>query len=317
MEREPLMAGRLKRRAWGLPSGLQRAAFVLVPWLAFCGTGFLFLFCYHKFPQLVIFSTGCWVALFIGGFLLAKTQKVRGEAEHREVVPLLCLVATVAGIFAGAWNYTRASGVADFWALGERRSYTNVWPDELADAHRDAAVMVFSHGARLEPRMLSGYKASNGQTYCVVPITSSHNDYSGAVNVQYFAAGKDCCSNREFTCGDALNKDAHAGLVIYNKTDLLHSMFFGRQDLEHYLQAAEMTSGKYGVQRAKQPIFLDWVADVDNAVSHGWFQAQRYWLYSCILAWPLILALGLLMEGHVGAIVKGTFDTRFKTDGVV
>jgi len=316
MEREPLVAGGLKRAVLRLPQGTQALLNVtLGAWLSFTGTGLLYLICYHHLPKLVILSVGLWVALCLCGLLMVRrSQKGKHEVDRQTVMLSLCLLATAAGVFAGSWNYTRSGGVGDYWALGEHRQYTNVWPDELADAHRDAAVMVFSKGAKLEPRMLSAYKASNGQTYCVVPITSSHADYSRTINVQYFAAGKDCCSNKVFTCGDALNKDAHSGLVMYNKTDLIHTSFFGRQDLDYYLQASEMTTGKFGVQHAAQPIFLEWVADVDSAVMYRWFQSQRHWLYASVLALPLFLALSFVMQGFLGAITKGSFNMDFKTD---
>lgn len=313
------MARGLKRAALRLPQGTQALLNdTLGAWLSFTAAGLLYLICYHHLPRLVIMSVGLWVALCLCGLLMVRhSQKMKQEVERQTVMLLLCLLATAAGVLAGSWNYTRAGGVGDYWALGEHRQYTNVWPDELADAHRDASVMVFSKGAKLEPRMLSAYKASNGETYCVVPITSSHLDYSGTFNVQYFAAGKGCCSYDTFTCGDALDKEAHSGLVIYNKTDLIHNLLFGRQDLDYYLQAAEMTTGKFGVQHAKQPIFLEWAADVDSAVIHRWFRSQRYCLCASMLALPLCLGLSMVMQGFLGIITKGTFNMNFKADMVV
>lgn len=302
------MARGLKPAASRLPPGTQALLNdTLGAWLSFTAAGFLYLVCYHHLPRLVIMLVALWVALCLCGLLMVRqSAKIRQEVERQTVMLLLCLLATAAGVLVGSWNYTRAGGVGDYWEMGEHRQYTNVWPSELADAHRDASVIVFSKGAKPEPRMLSAYTASNGETYCVVPVTSDHMDYSGTFNVQYFAAGKGCCIDDAFTCGDASNKEAHSGLVIYNKTDLIQNLFFRKQDVDYYLQAAEMMTGKFGVQHAKQPIFLEWAADVDSVVTYRWFQSQRYCMYATIFALPLCLGLSMVMQTFFGVITKGT-----------
>jgi len=298
-EVEPLIGGRSpeqkKGKSYGIVQTLLNVAFV--PWLTFTLTGLLFLVCFHYLRQLVFLLLVCWAALCICGLIFGRRQKGPDEKQGLErSALLLCLVAICSGSVIGYWNYSKTFGVSDFWEISEHRQYTNVWPDELADAHRDASILVFAQGSRPDLRLTAWYSSSSEGKFCVSPIITKTEEYSGVMDAQYFIAGKDCCGTHEFTCGDVEQPGAHAGIVLQPKTDYLHAALFGKPDIDYYTEAAKMSGAKYGIEVTKQPIFVEWVADIKAAEMRMWDKAKHYCLYSSLLSLPVLFALALAMQ---------------------
>eukprot|EP00440_Ansanella_granifera_P006876 gb/GFBE01007451.1/.p1 GENE.gb/GFBE01007451.1/~~gb/GFBE01007451.1/.p1 ORF type:complete len:338 (+),score=74.01 gb/GFBE01007451.1/:1-1014(+) len=306
MDTDPLLAARIGMMGRPMVGGaafVQRGPrqallnLVLAPWMTFTLAGFLFLYCYHHLPVLVTMILSLWVGLCLTGYAYVQQRKkdmIYTEALRMSYMLMLCVAAAGVGALAGYWNYTRVSGVQDYWLVGEHRQYTNVWPDELADAHRDASVLVFAKGSKPDMRMAASFASgTTGEKYCVAPVVPKQQDFTNPLTLQYFLAGKDCCTKDEFTCGDAALGDAHAGIVYQEKTNALHSLLFGRQDLDYFKEAAQMVSAKFSVKNAEQPIFLTWVADTAVAHDGFWTQAKRMWMYSSAGMLPLCLVAAL------------------------
>lgn len=292
MEEDPLLLAKAMLTSESKVEEAMRIS--MLPWLTFVGSSWLFLYCYEHLPSLVLILLNLWVLMCIST-LLAITLRPKAstvQGKHGLVV-VLSLLGLILGAAFGYWNYARAAGVGDYWASGAHQHYTDVNPRELADAHRDAGVLVFQKDSRPDARLSTAYVAW-GQKYCVAPIMST-GEYAGAVAAQYFATGKDCCKEMQFTCGEALDEGSHAGLVIFNKTQAGLTQFF-KQDLDYYLQAAKMASARYGVELAEEPIFLTWVGDSDLALRNLWPQARNAWLLLSMLALPAFVLMTLAIE---------------------
>lgn len=267
----------------------------ILPWISFLGTSWLFLYCYEHVPSLVLLLLVLWTLMCLCTLLAMQLRPKVAQGKHGLVV-VLSLVGVSLGVMFGYWNYSRAGGVGDYWAAGSHQHYSDVNPMELADAHRDAGVLVFQQHSRPDARLSTAYVAW-GQKYCVAPILGT-GEYEGAAAAQYFATGKDCCKDLEFTCGEAMEA-AHAGLVIFNKTQALNQIF--KQDLDYYMKAARMASARFGVQLAEEPIFLTWVGDSDLALANLWPQARNAWLLSSMLALPLCAVITFAIEAWRGS----------------
>ncbi|CAK8991384.1 unnamed protein product [Durusdinium trenchii] len=120
-------------------------------------------------------------------------------------------------------------------------------------------------------------------------------EYTGTFAAQYFATGKDCCRDLEFTCGDALDEAAHSGLVIFNKTQTALSWAFA-QDLDYFMKAARMASARFGIHLAEEPIFVSWVSDTKTAMANLWPEARNIWLLSSMLALPAFAVISFACE---------------------
>mmetsp|Transcript_29814 Transcript_29814/g.70976 ORF Transcript_29814/g.70976 Transcript_29814/m.70976 type:complete len:312 (-) Transcript_29814:87-1022(-) len=278
----------------------------MMPWLTFMAAGWLFLYCYEHLPSFVVVLLCTWALMCLCTLLAMQRPKAAAAAIDRKhgLVVVLSLVSLLAGIFMGQWNYSRSAGVADYWAVGRHQHYSDVAPAEPAAAHRDAAALGFEKGSRPDARMTAAYTGW-GQNYCVAPVASLTHEYTGVFTAQYFAVGKDCCKDMEFTCGEALNQAAHAGLVLFNRTQDSFSWIFGKQDLDYYMQAARMSAARFGIHLATQPIFLTWVSDTASAQRELWPQARNVWLLSSMLALPVFAVVSFACEAVMANDVAG------------
>eukprot|EP00913_Durusdinium_trenchii_P011821 g11103.t1 len=240
------------------------------------------------------------------------------QGKHGLVV-VLSLFSLCLGTVFGYWNYSRAGGVGDYWAIGSHEIYEGVSPSEPADARRDAAALAFTKYSRPDARLSTSY-AAFGQKYCVAPVMAMGQEYTGTFAAQYFATGKehdarsaiamllsseetmpragqshDCCRDLEFTCGDALDEAAHSGLVIFNKTQTALSWAFA-QDLDYFMKAARMASARFGIHLAEEPIFVSWVSDTKTAMANLWPEARNIWLLSSMLALPAFAVISFACE---------------------
>jgi len=298
-EVDPLVVARAMLNTEPENKAEEAMRIAMMPWLTFAMAGWLFLYCYEFLPSLVVSLLATW-AVMCACTLLAIQRKPKApvaQGKHGLVVAL-SLVSLVLGALMGFWNYKRVGGVSDYWETGAHRQYKDVAPEELADAHRDASVLVFEKGSRPDARMATAYvSGSLGQKYCVAPVIATRAEYTGSFTVQYFAAGKDCCENLDFSCGEAKNQGARAGLVMFNKTqDSIFDWIFGTPDLEYYRKAAAMASAKYGVKLAEDPIFVTWAMNSDSVAHSLWPQARNFWLLSSFMALPLCAMASALGE---------------------
>jgi len=203
------------------------------------------------------------------------------------LLSVLCLEG-VLGALAGGWAWS--CGAIDYWSYGEHWQYTNVWPTELAAAHRDASALVFAQGAAPDLMKSASY-AVGGHTYCVAPIAMSTSDLE-VPDVQYWAAGRDCCldgqgaGDNHFACDDAGKDGARAGLVLRSHT----------QEAEYFNEAAHRAKAQFNiVSTTEQPIFVRWVRDLEAG-------RMDFWRRTLAVAFELIL-LYLVLK----ILAAGTF----------
>eukprot|EP00933_Yihiella_yeosuensis_P078250 TRINITY_DN8948_c0_g2_i2.p1 TRINITY_DN8948_c0_g2~~TRINITY_DN8948_c0_g2_i2.p1 ORF type:complete len:348 (+),score=63.54 TRINITY_DN8948_c0_g2_i2:140-1183(+) len=270
-----------------MPKNLYQALLnvAFLPWLSFSLAGFLFLTCYHRAPALVGFLIIVWVILSIIGSIASKR---RGALDQCYTLAL-CALAASAGSFVGGYNY--CVSVKSYWDVTEHRQYTNVWPDESTASHHDASVIVFAKGTKPDNR-LSTYFNSGEKKYCVAPITMKFAEVVTPA-VQYWAVGQDCCTKELFECG-SLDFKSRSGVVQIEKKDIYHDYLAAKEPLEFYKKAAKMASSKYEIEIAEEPIFLDWVYDVDAKTTDIWNTAVSEWVWAVIKAIPIgaLLAFG-------------------------
>merc|ERR1719436_876341 len=96
-----------------------------------------------------------------------------------------------------------------------------------------------------------------------------------APQIQFWAAGLDCCNGRDETCNDAADPRARAGLVVFNRTGPLHG--FLPDEVEHYAEATRMAAAKFGVLSAERPIFLRWIREPEAARDRYLRDAWLHW----------------------------------------
>lgn len=262
----------------GKQAAAVSARFGFAAWCSFMMVIVFFMFFFYHVPSLVIFNIA--VGIFI--CLLGSALSALAGSMDNAFGLLLCAFAACAGVWIGGFNYTE--NVADYWAFGQHRQYSNVWPDEPAEAHRDASAIVFAEGAAPDARLFAAYVSDHG-TYCVAPILSKYEPISQP-NVQYWAVGLDCCGD-SYQC----NVKGRAGLVLYNKTDIFRA---GKvPDLFYYKEAARMSTARFLFGTAPEPIFVNWVQDIDLARYDYWRHAMQLALEAAVVSVVPFFVLGL------------------------
>lgn len=272
----------------------QVAVNMILPWLVFVFAVLAFMHAHHP-DRYVRAVAVCGIAgVFLLGFFLKRQV---GPGWY--LLLLLCGISVLLGAVAGSLCY--CSGAIDYWAYEEHWQYTNVWPTELASAHRDASAFVFAQGAAPDTTKGTGLTVGT-HTYCVAPITMGITN-SGVPDVQYWAAGRDCCpKDGSFICDDAGVEDARAGLVMYNRTFEFYSAFLPRE-IDYYNEAARRAILKYSiVSTAEEPVFVRWVRDLDERRGDFWHRSMVLALEMIVGYLPISCLLGLL---SLGGLMKG------------
>lgn len=268
-----------------------------VPWLTFVLCMLLFLFLYEHSYGLVLLVLNVALVLFVSFYF----QQTRKGLHLHAWVCAACAGTLIAGSFFGYYNYNR--NIRDYWDYYDRRQYTNVWPSELADAHRDASVIVFADGTRPDPLSAMGFNFGVSGTACVAPIRMSNSDNGDAV--QYWAVGVDCCAQQgEFSCGDIDVKNARAGLVVVNRTEPLFPLGV-RISAEQYLKAAQMATARFAYAAAEQPIFVHWVSDVNASHDLLWTWSLLFFLKSSAAALVMCIFCATISP-HMISVAKTT-----------
>lgn len=227
-------------------------ALVVLPWLVFVLNCYLFAVAYHRTPKIVMGLI--MVAMATCGFYCSKGVS-RPDHPFRLYLSSACLlaisVATPVGLFAYG-NY-----FSEYWFCADSHSYVNILPSEAALGYRDAGMVLFADEARVDASRSLGYK--DGQVYCVAPIL---DDSDNSKNVQFWAAGVNCCGNRgSFSCDDAWDAQAHAGVVLSPQ----------RRDWQpQYENAVRQAEAAFGVISAKNPVFVRWVVDPSKVQMNFW-----------------------------------------------
>uniref|UniRef100_A0A7S4RZI6 Uncharacterized protein n=1 Tax=Alexandrium monilatum TaxID=311494 RepID=A0A7S4RZI6_9DINO len=286
-ELSSLLGGRKKAvPAGGLFAGeTQRtlALLAVIPWLAFSASALGYTHLWQHLPSLLAFSTCIGIAVCTRQAIV---NYVRGGSDGAYVMAL-CVLALTVGTAVGLENYTMF--MHPYFNFNERRQYKDVGPEELADAHRDASAITFVQGSRPDLQASVGYHAGSSM-YCVAPIGAWD---AGAANreIQYWAAGKDCCGAQgSFDCDDAKISSAQGGLVIDNA------------DVSKYILAVRTAESQTGAKSVPEPIFVRWVASFDTALGTYLAEAWIYWLLATLVYLPVSVALAILAPSALKGI---------------
>jgi len=246
---------------------------IVGPWLIFTLFSLFFAYLWYSIPHLLLLFS----AVAFGANVTRCVLRLMSRLHDRAYICALCGVAIVLGSLAGWYNFT--VNARHFHEFGDQRHYTNVWPEEPAESHRDASVLVFSATVKPDISLALSYHAL-GSTYCVAPIKIWGVQPKNPV--QYWAAGKDCCDSRgTFKCDDTWMPKARGGLVISNG------------DLPLYAEAAKIAAATAGLTSAPQPIFIQWVLDLGRARNRFLEKTAVFWALSSLAYLPICLVFAL------------------------
>lgn len=249
-----------------------------LPWVLFLVTSLVTMLL-GDLMLVVVILTG----LLTVGKIAVDVSKYRYDSWLQ---PSIRVVAVALGFLAGSYNYEM--NAYDYFAYHRKRQYANVWPSEVAAAHRDASAIVFPEGALPDARLAGSFTGAYS-TYCVAPIALQGSVDPGHGAIQYWAVGTDCCPKGKFHCGAARDLTAHAGLVVYDRQHRFSSMV--TRDVDMYALATRMVSERYGASSAEPPIYLRWVKDPEAARVDFINQAWLTWLMVGFAALPASLCL--------------------------
>lgn len=219
---------------------------IFVPWIMFLAMQVPFFTFYHHNPMVAISLVFSGFIVSMVPFMINQRRKVGGAWYL--FLGLLCMLACICGTASGLYVYYNY--MFQYYSYYERMEYTAVLPSEPASARQDAGKLVFSVDARVDVTRSVGYKAN--KWYCAAPIL----DETSGTRVEYWAVGVDCCHSRgDFSCDDAWNWRAKAGLVVLQASKYLPS------ELTYFKKAIKECEAAYGFVASDEAIAVRWVAD--------------------------------------------------------
>jgi len=226
----------------------------LIPWLAFSCVCLLFAYVYHYMKGFI------WFMVIVGsGVCLANGSKNFSKTKINWICccSAACFVAIIMGATTGLTVYDEYIGT--YWFYTENHAYTNVLPSNPAGGYADAGELIFADEAHVDTNRAVGYQDVN--RYCVAPII----DDAVVDQVQFWAAGMDCCGQRGgFYCDDSWSEKARSGVVIRDVSVL-------RQETHvQYLQAVRAAEAAFDLVSASEPIFVRFVIDPELVTLNCW-----------------------------------------------
>jgi len=261
---------------------------VVCPWLLFVGLSCLFTFAYHRFYDTV------WIVV-IFCFVFSLIPACLGRSRKTVAflfIGLLCAVATIAASACGLYNYHE--NMFAYWSYLNNGVYTNLMPSEPAASHTDAGKIFFSDFARVDTTKAVGYK--DGPVYCVAPVL----DDVPIAQVQYWAVGQDCCSQRaDFNCDDSWSPKAHSGVVILESNEWLPS----HRDV--YLKSVKLAESTYDIVSAPNPVFVRWVAEPEIVQDDYWRSGVGFLVAEVCIYLLVSIILGIIAQQSIKRTTQG------------
>lgn len=247
-------------------------------WVLFSSICLIFGFTYHSDKVQI------WSVLIIGSIVLLvviwQSWRYRFEeasARAHLIIGVWLLTSLLFGTAVGYFSYDCC--ISEYWQMQQLEARENVLPSEAAAAYANSGEIVFADEARVDVGKAVGYKDTT--TYCVAPVASD----APFDQVQFWAAGKDCCGARgSFSCDDAWNPKARAGLVIRDVSRMIEG------DRVQYMKAVKLAEATYSIASAKDPVFVRWVTDPDQVELNIWAAGMGV-LLSCIFISALCCGL--------------------------
>jgi len=268
---------------------------LFLPWLLFMAAFALTSFHLHYSKPWL-----CWLlvgglgglVLIAGAFAAMAVRRKLKQNESAEPTWFVFLFLTMAiglavGAVLGHLNFT--SFMQRYYDYVNLNDYNFVNPSRMRGQQMmDGGRITFLPGAQLDFRKAMGFKNLN--TYCVVPITMGGLELS---NYDFWAVGLDCCSDdiADFTCGEALNKQAHAGLRLLQD-----------EERAFYRLAVQQAENMYHI-KALHPLFLYWTED-PHAEMNSW-RSEGYMFFFIAMVvhflWQMLcVGLGVMGFSKMG-----------------
>jgi len=192
-------------------------------------------------------------------------MQVRGKRPAEAILGALCILAACMGFCAGLYAYNTWLG--EYYRLGAGAHYNNVAPTDTAAGYNDATTIEFTEGSRVDSDKTFGFLDSVNRpndVYCVAPIALNPD---ATKQVQFWAAGRNCCYQRTgFSCGHVENPNVHGGVVLKGPYP---------QGFHDAVIGAEYA---YGVQSAKEFLLVNWVEDAGETKDRLWKRTKNFFL---------------------------------------
>lgn len=307
-ENNGLTAGAQAKRTRGVRPDLSINYFTVLfaflryactPMIIFMFVSIIFMMAYHRFAYLLMILD----ALFVGVFLFGSY----GAFRSRLAVESFMCAAVAFAIFSGgvAGTCVHLAKLGDYMAYHSKRHYTNVAPEEPAGAREDGSVLVFMEGARPDGSRATAYHR-NGIKFCVAPIAmdpSYADSLAVQTDIQYWAAGQDCCLGHEgFTCGASKNPGARSGIVLARMNGWNERLkeVIATPELNYYDEAVLMATAKYDLTTSADHMYVNFVDDIDKAEWNMYWDAWKYWMFVQFVwgfAWATVGAFAIVLGG--------------------
>mmetsp|Transcript_87644 Transcript_87644/g.203889 ORF Transcript_87644/g.203889 Transcript_87644/m.203889 type:complete len:294 (-) Transcript_87644:78-959(-) len=269
---------------------------ILLPVLIFVLISFLMVFVSHT-AQVVIWIVVAFCFFISFVFMITRKVHTRDGPNFWVNVGGLCALATIASTGAGIFNCR--TNISHFWAYKGQRSYTNVLPSEPALSHLDGGTFIFSEDARVETTSF-GF-LHTGRYFCVAPIVGSAQQ----ATVEYWAAGLDCCNERNFSCHLSASTSAHAGIVYLDDEQ------FVRHEISNFRRAAKSAADHAGVSGSSDALFVKWVEDPEQTMRAFWNRGVRFLVSSILVHVGFSMVAGTALHCCRWVPLKSKVEDRY------
>eukprot|EP00913_Durusdinium_trenchii_P007286 g6848.t1 len=177
---------------------------VLLPFLMFISLLVLCSFTFRSFPGLTWSLALLYLCVSL---LFMVVRQSRDGPRFWFHAGSLCFIATVLACACGLWNYSR--NIYKYWAYEGQSSYSDLAASDRATSFLDAGKLAFRDDVIVDFEHATGYREGT-ELLCVAPLVSKAATQG---TVEFWAAGRRCCEDGDFNCGDA-KRGAKAGLVF-------------------------------------------------------------------------------------------------------
>lgn len=277
------MYGSIGQRNKGNVQGRQASwiRFALPAWLVFVVVCVLFGFWYHDLKVLIwlMLATVCGVCILV----ICLNWYHQGFSPKRTTA-ILCLLgactAALVGWIANDCCFER------YWSSRDMETHVGVSPTAVAAGYADTGEITFSDEAHVASSYALGHK--DEKTYCVAPVQDG--TLSTQPEVQFWAAGIDCCSPGLFTCDDAWDPKAKSGVVMRNVSTLFPDWY------PEYWEAVKQAEAAFGIASSAEPIFVRWVVNPEQVSNKYLHIGIGILIAACAVALLFCVAQGCVLQ---------------------
>jgi len=217
-----------------------------------------------------------------------KALEYRLDRSWPRLGKFLFFVAAAGGIIFGMLNYWYYAWPS--YSLEGLRTYSEIDAATTPGTRLlDAGLVNFAKDSHVVLDLAMSY--TNGDTYCVAPITTDHQRAPGSLaSYDLWAAGVNCCSpgQANFHCGDTDKPNARQGLRIVDSSQL------------PFLQLAVQQAEAANNLQVGHAMFFTWVEDADQGLGYFFRMAFKNFIianvfhagfnFVCVIAFIVLFA---------------------------